>query len=474
MSDFYAAVAVEGPLPATAAYELIEQRLGHFGSEPLQRWRSESAMVGWARNDARAGLEVTRLDQLVPVTAGSSHLMERDSLRKVATDPALALSAHDNDLVAAAYRTFGDAWCEHLRGDFAFVLWDDKRQTLRAAVDPMGAEALYWTFDGRVLHVSNNLIGLLDVPGVSDTLKDEVVGYFLMLGTTFSYSRAETVFADIHRLEPGHELVAEQGRVSVRRYWDPPTDLAMTRHANRDDYADELRGLLQDVVADRLDGVPRALVHLSGGVDSSALLAVAHGLVGRGRISTVLQAQTMGYDTLVDDPESPIASEFAASLDVPLDRFLLDDYRPQRPQAFAEPSSEFRSDLPRAFAVSIARSGANLTLSGHGADELFGFFPSYKVLQGMSAPKAVSLYIWLWRMSGERPSLGGYPNHLRDRFGRSAASPSAPMEYPTWLAPEFEQRVQLRDRWDEVWHTRPNRLCYGQCCGPSGRTTLRA
>ncbi len=454
MSGFYAAVAVDGPLPPAGAYELIERRLGHFGSEPLQRWRSESAAVGWARNDARAGLDVTPAGRLTPVVAGSSHLVERSSLRKALGDVGLLPGTHDNDLVAASWRALGDAWCEHLRGDFAFVLCDDEHHTLRAAVDPMGAESLYWSFDGRLLHVSNTLIGLLDAPGVTDRLNDQVVGYFLLLGTTFSYTRSETVFADIHRLEPGHELVAEHGRVSVRCYWQPPTDLTMTRHAKKDDYPAELRELLHEVVADRLDGVPNALVQLSGGVDSSALLSVAHSLVGSGRINTALQAHTMGYDTLADDPEYPIASELAASLDVPLARFPLDDYRPQRPlPGFGEPSGEIRSGLPLAFAASMKRSGANLSLTGHGADELFGFYPLHKVLHGHSLPKAAALYIWLWRMAGKRPSLGGYPNHLRQRMRGSAAPNRALLGYPAWLDPTFEARLQLRDRWDEVWES---------------------
>ncbi|HMF59052.1 MAG TPA: hypothetical protein VK595_01690, partial [Vicinamibacterales bacterium] len=125
----------------------------------------------------------------------------------------------DTETIVHAYEQWGDACVEHLRGMFAFAIWDAPRRRLLLARDRLGVKPLYWAMaDGRLLFGSEikSILksGLLRAEANESALPE-------LLSTRY-LSGTETLFKGIHRLQPGHTLVFEHGVVSIREYWDIP------------------------------------------------------------------------------------------------------------------------------------------------------------------------------------------------------------------------------------------------------------
>ena len=184
----------------------------------------------------------------------------------------------DTEAIVHAYEQFGAACVEHLRGMFAFAIWDARAQMLFIARDRAGEKPLYYSLtDGGSLVFGSELKCLLEHPEVRRETDAEALDAYL----TFGYIPDPlSVFRDVRKLPPGHTLTFEGGRVAVKSYWDftyePVTDARPV-----EDYLEELRALLDESVRMQLVAdVPRG-AFLSGGVDSSTVVALMARAVDR-------------------------------------------------------------------------------------------------------------------------------------------------------------------------------------------------
>ncbi len=163
---------------------------------------------------------------------------------------------------------------------FAFALWDRRRRRLLLARDRMGVKPLYWAHvDGRLLFGSE-IKSILDSGLVERRANETALPE--LLGTRY-LSGEETLFKGIYRLLPGHTLVFEDGRVTIRKYWDIPTGRVNEEIAGLSDReaVERFRELLTESVRLRLMADVPLGMFLSGGLDSSAIAALMAGMIDR-------------------------------------------------------------------------------------------------------------------------------------------------------------------------------------------------
>src|SRR6185503_16065219 len=182
----------------------------------------------------------------------------------------------DTETILHLYEDYGDACVEHLRGMFAFAIWDRNKRDLFIARDRLGVKPLYYvhTDDGS-LYFASEIKALLEARAVKPELNFAALSDYLANHAT---SGEETLFVDVKRLMPGHTLTWRDGEVSIRRYWD--VDFSKDEEV-RDDktYIHQWSELFRESVRLRLMADVPLGMFLSGGIDSSAIAAVMSGMV---------------------------------------------------------------------------------------------------------------------------------------------------------------------------------------------------
>ncbi|MCE2423441.1 MAG: hypothetical protein J4G03_09095 [Gemmatimonadetes bacterium] len=240
-------------------------------------WAGTSAVLGWrGRPDVGAGEAqgVPHFDAEsgLAITA-SVRLDGRNTLCEALGVPgAQRQTIADSVLVLKAYQHWGLECPRHLLGDFAFALWDEKRQRLFCARDHVGARAFCYAFAGERFVFASDIDTVLAAPGVCEEFDETVVATRLTYGARPLGDR--TCYRSIRRLLPGHALVVERGARRFKRWWRPE-ELPEVRNASDDAIAEECLAILSEAVRDRLRGRRPVGVHLSGGLDSSSIAVLA-------------------------------------------------------------------------------------------------------------------------------------------------------------------------------------------------------
>jgi len=298
----------------------------------------------------------------------------------------------DTEVLLAAYAQHGPACLPHLRGMFAFAVWDEREQTLFAARDPLGIKPLYHarTPDGGILFASE-INALL----ASDLLPREIdpasAGEYL---AWFSVPAPRTIYRGISNLPPGHALAVDpRGRVRPHAWWQLPAAVQPDRAAgNYQDFVHGLRHQLEDSIrAHRVADVPVG-AFLSGGMDSTAVA----GLMARGsrhRLKTF--ALIFGEAEFSEQGPARLAAE---AFGTEHHEELLTGQRvaADLPRILASLDQPTGDGINTWYVSQTARQGGvTVALSGLGGDELFGGYPSFRDL-----PRLNSLLPWWRRLPG--------------------------------------------------------------------------
>jgi asparagine synthase (glutamine-hydrolysing) len=382
----------------------------------------------WLTADARLD---ERADLVRQLSAASSNVGE---------------SASDPELILRSYAAWGASCVDHLRGDFAFAIWDAPNKLLFCARDHFGVKPFYYAQLKNLLLFSNTLNCVRAHPDVSGELNDSAIADFLLFG--LNYNEDTTTFRDLQRLPPAHCMTLSRGGVELRKYWAPPTN-GRIRYRRDAEYVEHFRALLQPAVNDRLR-TDHVGILLSGGLDSTSLAATTKEIFANNGGIPHIHTYTAVYESLIPDREIDFAGDAAKFLGVPNRRVALDDLRPfvwpddpscRLPEP---PDNPFFSALFHQFrAVS---EDCRVLFSGEGNDNLM-YFQMWPYLQDLRRNQQWSRlssevlhYLWIrpfpWR---------GIRARLASMFGN--ASESDP--FPSWIAADFESRLNLKDRWRE-------------------------
>jgi len=284
-------------------------------------------------------------------------------------------SRTDSEIILHLYEEEGVECLKRLNGMFAFALWDDRRKRLWLARDRLGVKPLVYAWDGRRLVFGSEIKAVLCDPNVSRQIDREALDLYL----TLNYIPAPwTIFRSVRKLLPGHFLLLEKETLHTEQYWDigpregreppPPEDLHETKL--------RLRGLLVDAVKRRLISDVPLGAFLSGGVDSSIIVA----LMSRNS-SRPVKTFSIGYKDLPSFDETVYAQEAAAFNRTEHHEFKLGhkdilDAFPRILETFDEPFAD-SSAAPTYIVSRETRNHVTVALSGDGGDELFAGYRMY-------------------------------------------------------------------------------------------------
>ena len=278
-------------------------------------------------------------------------------------------TASDTEVVLHAYREWGAACLDRLRGMFAFAVWDAAERTLFLARDRLGVKPLLHavTRDGWFVFASE-IKALLAVPGVDRDLRPDAMEDYFALDYV---PDPKTVYRHIHKLEPGHRLtVREGGSPRIERWWDAAPDLGDTGGDRLDRAGDPRTDLVErlgEAVGIRLMAEVPLGAFLSGGVDSGAVVS----LMAERTVDPVTTC-SIGFDAAAFD-ESAHASAVAGryATDHHVERVSGDEPDPLGTvlDTYDEPFAD-GSALPTLRVCELARRHVTVALSGDGADEV--------------------------------------------------------------------------------------------------------
>lgn len=284
-------------------------------------------------------------------------------------------SNSDTEVILQAYAEWGEDAVQRFIGMFAVVIWDRKARRVFAARDRLGVKPLYYAADGRRLAVASELKPLMLLGGVNRTVDAGSLQQFLGQGYI---SAPRSILQGVRSLPPGHLLRFAEGDAepSIAQYWSPLQAYSGTQRARYGDCADHLDELLRSAVKYRLlSDVPLG-AFLSGGVDSSVVVALMRQVT-----TSEVRTFTVGFEEEEHD-ESKYAEAIARHLgtthtSLQVTATEAKQVIPEISKYYDEPFAD-SSQIPTLLLSKITRQHVTVALSGDGGDELFCGYDGYR------------------------------------------------------------------------------------------------
>lgn len=277
-------------------------------------------------------------------------------------------TSSDTEVIVHLYEEFGDSCVDHLRGMFAFAIWDSKARRLFIARDRLGIKPLYYFQNGDVLVFGSEIKTILQYPALKAQLDLEGLNSYLAL----RYVPApQTLFAGIQSLPPAHTLICDRSGIRVRSYWDLSFVQSQHHLADEQAYADQLLALLQETVKIHLRSDVPFGAFLSGGLDSSIIVGLMSQILNK-----PIKTFSVGFETrngIIDERSyaQQVAQQFQTEhreIVVGAAEFI--DLAEKMIWHLDQPIADQAT-----FAVyklsELARREVKMVLTGEGGDELF-------------------------------------------------------------------------------------------------------
>lgn len=434
----------------------LNSRLFHRGPDEGGEWI-----------DGSAGLAMRRL-AIIDLTGGHQPMFNADGSIAVVFNgeiynylelrQTLEKGGHrfatnsDTEAIVHVYEQYGPEGLDKLNGMFALAVWDRRSQQLLLARDRAGKKPLYYCdLNGRLVF-SSELSSLLEYPGISCEIDCVALDNYFCFGYVPS---PRTIYRDVKQLQAGHFLLWQARQLRVGRYWRlrrrPPAG------QSKQDAAEELLALVKDAVRIRLHSdVPFGAL-LSGGVDSSLVVALMSQLMDR-----PVDTFTVGFSDKQLD-ESHYAAELARHFGTNHHSLIAEphcviDLVQKITKHFGEPFAD-ASAIPTCLIAEMARKHVTMALSGDGGDEVFGGYTSYRYHASAAVYRHVpplvrgAMRAGLRRVNGAGHALGRrirrfveeseLPVELAWRHSHSIFNDA---ELEQLYAPEFACRVAPQER----------------------------
>lgn len=344
----------------------------------------------------------------------------------------------DGETIAHLYEEYGEDAPQHLRGMFAFALFDARQQRLLLARDRLGKKPLYYYRSGMELVFASEIKALLMHPAVPRRSIFENNRHMLALYLGYGYiPEPLTAFERILALPAGHTLrvpadAPQQGE--PRAYWTPPAQAAADPRARMQDYVEPLRATLEEAVRLRLIADVPLGAFLSGGLDSSLVVAYMQRLS-----SAPVKTFSIGFAGGAGFDETPYAAEVAQHLGTEHTVFTVQPdamaLLPRLVWHYDQPFAD-SSAIPTYLVSALTRQHVTVALTGDGGDELFGGYERFTGAGLLRRLQRVPRPLWrgLAGALGWLPEGTGYYDPLK-RAGRFARAAALPLEraYFDWV-----------------------------------------
>jgi len=447
--------------------DTLARRGPHGGSQLVD------GTVGLAHRLLRSTPEAAREAQ--PFVLGSLaitadiRLDYRDDLLRLLEIPSDERPAGDAELVLRAYRKWGEDCVRELAGDFAFALWDGARRRLFCARDHFGARPFIYASAPALFAFASEAKAILAIPEIPRTLNEARVGDFLAGGYHENFDATATFFSALTRLPPAHSLCVSDEGVEVRRYWSV-LGARGTPVLSPTDAVEGFRAHLIGAVRERLRGGPAVGSMLSGGLDSSSIVAIA---------ATIRQQSgeppLQTFSCMEDDGVPSRESDYIRlAADIPgIDATLI---RPRDVDAFAEAFDDLCDTLDEPFDLmenhlvvyrAASRAGLAAVMDGCDGDlvasrngsmrfavETGRWRAAWREANGYARWSGESLPATLWQQ-GVRPCLRNlvarvpWLDRLRDAR-RRGLRPHARKLDSGIIRRSFADRIDLDGRWRQA------------------------
>ena len=355
----------------------------------------------------------------------------------------------DTETIVHLYEDHGTRAVHELRGMFGFAIWDERRGRLFVARDRLGIKPMYYWHTPTGLAFASELRSLLTLPGFPRDIDHDAIVDYMALGYV---AEPRSIFAGVSKLPPGHFLVwsREEG-LRIERYWTPVRP--EIQGIDEREAVEETQRLIEESVSLHLESEVPLGAFLSGGIDSSGVVAAMSRLVRQ-----PVRTFSIGFRER-DFDESVYAAEVARSLGTKHTELVVrpdaDLLFEQVARTLDEPFADV-SALPTFLVAHLARRDVTVALSGDGGDELFGGYARYlethraRLLPGAARSLLRSVALSLPHVTLGRNRLLALGRSMRGRYAGTVALPVQEAE-GGFLRPEFAARArpfeQLLDRW---------------------------
>jgi len=355
-------------------------RLYHRGPDGQRRWVSSDGLV--ALGHARLSIiDLTTGDQPIASEDGRKHIIVNGEFydyettqRKLEGGGHHLRTRSDSEIALHLYEDLGIHCLHELRGEFAFVLWDENERTLFAARDRFGIKPLFYAIHRETLYLASEAKALFEA-GVPARWDAESVAQ----ATEFGSHQVRTLFDGVFQVPPGHYLIATDRHIELNQYWDfnYPTRDSATLHRSSAEYAAEFRHVLDEAVRLRLRADVPVGCYLSGGLDSCSVL----GLAARHRTDP-LRAFTLTFDR-ADYDEEKEAREMASK--VGAEFFPIPIRQDDLADNFADAIQQSETFCFNAHGVAkyllsraVRDAGYKVVITGEGSDEILGGYAHFR------------------------------------------------------------------------------------------------
>jgi|SRR5579884_203563 len=358
--------------------EQMRETLHHRGPDGAGQWVSDDRRVGLAMRrlailDIEGGAQ-PMFGEHGEVLVFNGEIYNYPYLRDDLERQGVRFQTRcDTEVILRLYERHGIGCLEHLNGMFAIALWDPREQRLLLARDRVGEKPLYWAQASGTLIFASEIKALLEHPLITPAVNEQALGPYL---TNLVTTPPETLYAGISKLAPGTFAVCDRGGVRTERWWD----LFAPRRFNDvsvEEARDTVRSMLDRSVHDRLLSDVPVGVLLSGGLDSTTLVALLR------ERAVGLATFSVGFadDPALDERDQArrVAEQFGTDHhEVVVSEQRAIEFLPSLVHHQDEPLAD-PVCIPLHFVCELARSsGVPVVLAGEGADELFWGYPSYR------------------------------------------------------------------------------------------------
>ncbi len=305
---------------------------------------------------------------MIKIKEYSGHIRNWEELcERLGIDLSLTREEREELILIRAYETWGHEMADHMHGMFAFALWDEEERKLFCLRDPFGTKPFYYyeTEDGRLLY-GTTIRGIMEQPGFIKELNEEMLQIYLSL----TYVGGEnTFFRGLKKLMPGRYLTWQHRKLKIERYFRP--EFHPDENRDLEEWADEIHRTIQEIMPEVKSEDEEAESFLSGGVDSSYVLAM----------SDVKVSDSCGYEEERFD-ESGLAKQTAEILGRKNRRCLItpEEYFGVVPYVMYNMEQPLGDASAIAFAIACRATAQHTKIcySGEGADEFFGGYNMYR------------------------------------------------------------------------------------------------
>ncbi len=350
-------------------------------------------------------------------------------------------SGTDTEVIVNLYEEYGVKFIDKLRGMFAFAIYDIKNDSLLIARDHIGIKPLYYCKNS-----DNNLVfgseikTILQYPGIDRTLDKGSVDLFF----TLEYIPAPfSIFKSIKKLPAGHYLLVKNGKVEINKYWNLTDNLHDKKNKSFEELKEEFLFLLRESVEMRMISDVPLGAFLSGGLDSSAIVAMMSA-ASKEKIKTFSigfeekSYSELEYSNIVSKKFN--TDHYVRNLSPDINELVhfLTDF-------LDEPLGDF-SNFPTYLVSKNAREKVTVALSGDGGDEIFGGYEHYiaqKLAKSIDLPLIRSIHPAFSKITNLFPPSKlkkGFVNRIK-RFSEGLANPYADRHF-RWM--QFLSNVQKK------------------------------